>query len=64
VIEQMFWHALFGCSQSCNHALWREKFWALFNMMGSAVMFGPVIRQVYCSGPPVEKELVLGLTAS
>jgi hypothetical protein len=64
VIEQMFWRVLLGRSQSCDHALWHEKFWALLNMMGGAVMFGPVVGQVCYAGPPEETELVLGFAAS
>jgi hypothetical protein len=60
----MCWRALLGCSQSCGHALWHEKFWALLNMMGGAVMIGPVVSQVCCAGPPEEVELALGFTAS
>jgi hypothetical protein len=60
----MFWRALLGCLQSCDHALWHESFWALLNMMGSAAMFGPVVGQVCCAGRPEELELALGFTAS
>ncbi len=60
----MFWHALLGRLQSCDHALWHEKFWALLDMMGGAMMFGPVVSQVCCAGPPVETQLALGFMAS
>jgi hypothetical protein len=50
--------------QSCDHALWCEKFWVLLNMMGGAVMFGPVVGHVRFAGPPEETELDLGFTAS
>ncbi len=60
----MLWRALLGCLQSCDHALLHEKFWALLDMMGSTVMFGPVVGQVLCAGPPVESELALGFMAS
>ena len=60
----MFWHVLLGRLQGCDHALWHEKFWALLNMMGGAVMFGPVVGQVCYAGPPEETELVLGFAAS
>jgi hypothetical protein len=60
----MFWRALLGRLQSCDHALWHEKFWALLDMMGGTVMFGPVVGQLCCAGSPEEMELVLGSTAS
>jgi hypothetical protein len=63
VVEQIFWHALLGCLQSCDHALWGEKFLALLNMMGGAVMFGPKVSQVCCARLPEETELALGFTA-
>jgi hypothetical protein len=60
----MSWCALLGRSQSCDHALWHEKIWAPLDMMGGAVMFGPVVGQVCCSRPPEETELALGFMAS
>jgi hypothetical protein len=56
----MFWCALLGCLQSCDHALRHEKFWVLLDMMGGALMFGPVVGQFCCAGPPEETELALG----
>ena len=60
----MFWRALLGRPQSYDHALWREKFRVLLDMMGSTVMFGLVADQVCCAGPPEETELALCFTAS
>jgi hypothetical protein len=44
--------------------LWHEKFWVLLDMMGSAMMLGPVVSQVFLSRPPEETELILGFMAS
>jgi hypothetical protein len=38
--------------------------WALLNVMGGAMMFGPVVSLVCLAGMPEETELFLGFTPS
>ncbi len=50
--------------ESVEDEFWSEKFFALFEVMGGAMMLGKVVGSVVGAGSPVVLELISGITTS